>query len=125
MWTRRSPDEIAEIERRRRRQKFNPLMPALLTVALLLICVAFGPRYFRSLFTSPRGFIVVLLAFGSLYLSQIIVGRYWLFGRPRFPVVIERNKICPVCRDIHITNSDVCSCGGRLEDLEYWKHVAD
>jgi hypothetical protein len=61
--------------------------------------------------------------FGSFYLSQIIVGRYWLFGRPSFPVPAEQNKICPLCREIHFTDSTVCPCGGRLEDLEYWKFV--
>jgi hypothetical protein len=125
MWTRRTPDEIAEIERRRRRQKFNPLVPALLTAALLVICAAFGPHYWRSFFTSPRVLLLFLLVFGSFYLSRIMVGRYWLFGPPRFPVRAERNKICPVCRDIHFTDSDVCPCGGRLEDLEYWRYVAE
>src|SRR6266536_2770908 len=128
MWTRRTPDEIAEIERRKRRQKFNPLAPALIALVLMLICFVLGPSYWRSLLASPRLLILFLLVFGSFYLSRILVGRYWLFGPGRdstaFRVGAERNKICPICRTIHFTESDVCPCGGHLEDLSYWKYVA-
>ena len=105
MWMRRSPDEIVKIERRKRRQKLGPLVPALITLILLLICVIFGPAYWRPLFTSPRLFVVFLLVFGSLYLSQIMVGKYWLFGPGGFPVHPERNKIWPQCRQIHFTKA--------------------
>jgi hypothetical protein len=125
MWTRRTPDEIAEIERRKRSQRFNPLPPALITLVLISICFIFGPSYWRSLFISPRLIILFLLGFGSFYLSRIVFGRYWFFGPGAFAVGTERNKICPVCHTIHFTESDVCSCGGRLEDLEHWKYVAE
>jgi len=129
MWTRRTLDEIAQVERRKRRQKFNPLVPALITVVLILICLLFGPPYWEYPWFPRRLIILFLIVFGSFYLSRILVGRYWLFGPGRdsiaFPVGSERNKICPVCRDIHFTESDVCSCGGRLEDLEHWKYVDD
>ncbi len=125
MWTRRTPHEIAEIERRKRRQKFNPLAPALITLILMLICFVLGPAYWRSLLASPRLLILFLLVFGSFYLSRIMVGRYWLFGPGGFPSRAERNKICPTCQTIHFTESDVCPCGSRLDDLEYWRYVAD
>jgi hypothetical protein len=128
MWTRRTPDEIAQIERRKRRQRFSPLPAALITLVLMSICFIVGPSYWRSLLISPRLLVLLLLVFGSFYLSRILVGRYWLFGPGRdsiaFPVGIERNKICPVCHTIHFTGSDVCPCGDRLEDLEHWKYVA-
>jgi hypothetical protein len=129
MWTRRTPDEIAEIERREQRRRFNPLAPTLITLILMFIYFVLGPSYGRSLLTSPGLLVLFLLVFGSFYLSRIFFGRYWLFGPGRdstaFRVGAERNKICPICHTIHLTESDVCPCGGRLEDLRYWKYVAD
>jgi hypothetical protein len=91
----------------------------------MLICLAFGPARWRSLSTSLQVFVI---CFASFYLSRILVGKYWLFDPGRdstaFRVGTERNKICPVCHTIHFTESDVCPCGGRLEDLEHWKYVA-
>jgi hypothetical protein len=120
---RRSSDEIVKIDHRERVRKFNPLVPALLTIGLLTMCAILGPPSSRPLFTSPHILLLFLLIFGSFYLSQIILGQYWLFGRPTFSQGAARNKICPVCYSIYFTDSDACSCGGRLENLEYWKYV--
>ena len=37
----------------------------------------------------------------------------------------NRIKICPVCREFLFTDLDPCSCGDRVEDLEYWNYVDD
>jgi hypothetical protein len=127
MWTRRTPDEIAEIVCRKRRQKFNPVPPALITLVLMAICFVLGPPYWRSMFASRRVLILFLLMFGSFYLSRIFFDRYWLFGPGSTSIAFragnERNKICPACHTIHFTESDVCPCGGRLEDLDHWKYA--
>src|SRR5947207_10016913 len=125
IWTRRTNDEIADIERRKRMQRFNPLPAALITLVLMSICLVLGPSYWRSLLLSPGLLVLFLLGFASFYASRILVGRYWLFGPGAFRVGNERNKICPACHSIHFTESDLCACGGRLEDLERWKYTAD
>jgi hypothetical protein len=123
MWVRRSPDEIAEIERRRRRRRLSPLVPAILTTLLLAIGALLGPPHWRPVFTSSCIVFLFLVIFASFYVSQVVFGQYWLFGSPRLPQSTEVNKICPACRNIYFTNSDACPCGGRLENLEYWKYV--
>jgi len=91
----------------------------------MFICFVLGPAYWRSLLGTPRVLVLFLVLFGLLYLSQVLVGRWWLFGPGAFSPGAERQKICSSCHTIHFTESDACPCGGQLEDLEYWKYVAD
>ena len=126
MWKRRSPDEIADIERRKQRQRYNPVGALAITTGCMLLLVLVESHR-GSLLRTPRPFIFAfLICFLLLYLSHLLVGLYLPFGA-RFgpPTPLDRSKICSVCRHIHITDSDVCSCGGRLEDLDHWKYVDD
>ena len=126
MWTRRSPDEVADIERRKQRQRYNPVGALAITTGCMLVLLLVDTRR-GSVLLAPRPFIFAfLISFLLLYLSHLLVGLYLPFGA-RFgpPTRLDRSKICPVCSHIHVTDSDVCSCGGRLEALDYWKHVDD
>jgi hypothetical protein len=124
MWVRRSESEIADIQRRNRRRRLNPLGPFLAAVVVMLLVFLF-PRSPRSgsFFTSPAFSVTFLIAFTLFYLSRALRGRYYLFG-PRFapPNAIDRSMICPRCQKVQLeTATHSCACGGELEDLEYWR----
>jgi hypothetical protein len=124
MWVRRSPDEIALIERRKQRKRFSPVGAFLLTLVLLLI-VSIIPRHSpsHSFFMSPAFPLTFLIVFGLFYISHVMLGRYELFGPGLVPPAItHRTMICPLCRTIQFdTESHICRCGGYLEDLDHWR----
>jgi hypothetical protein len=115
MWTRRSPEEIAEIKRRKLRPKFDPITLVVVWLAVVVASVIGRPGRMLASLWSPTGgsFVSYLVIFGLLTLLPVLIV---LFSDRR-----ERDKICPVCRKVQRTESKICSCGGRLEDLEYWK----
>jgi hypothetical protein len=126
MWVRRSPAEIAQIERKRKRQRYSPAGAFVLTI-ILMLCLAIARKLFYSrsdsLLTSPAFVPTFLIVFMLFYISHQLVGRYWLFGpRFAFPVPTQRSMICVRC---HTTQLDLetrhCACGGELEPLDYWR----
>lgn len=124
MWARRSESEIAEIQRRNRRRRLNPLAPfiAATVVMLLVFLLPRSPRS-GSFFASPAFVATFLIVFALFYLSHALLGRYELFG-PRFapPATIGRSMICPRCQKVQLdTDTHNCACGGQLEDLQYWR----
>jgi hypothetical protein len=128
MWIRKSPSEIAEVERRKQRQRFSPL-GALGLAAILMLFIWLVPRSPRStgFLTSPAFPLAFLTIFVLFYMSHVMIGRYVLPG-VRFgpPTAIVRNMICPVCRTTQLdTESHSCACGGKLESLDYWHWVED
>ena len=124
MWVRRSDSEIADIQRRNRRRRLNPLGPFIATTVVMLLVFLF-PRSPRSdwLPAFPAFVATFLIAFVLFYLSHALLGRYQLFG-PRFvpPSVVDRSMICPRCQKVQVdTGTHSCACGGQLEDLEHWR----
>jgi hypothetical protein len=123
MWVRRSETEIAEIERRNRRHRLNPIGP-LLAAAVIALSVLLFPRSPQSsVFLAGPFLLTFFIAFTLFYLSRALLGRYQLFG-PRFypPSSIGRTMICSRCQKVQLeTDQHICSCGGSLEDLGYWR----
>jgi hypothetical protein len=127
MWLRRSSSEITEIETRKRRKRFSPVGPLLITVVLALVewVVRRGtPKPFD--FTSPVPLLFIVIVFGLLYFSRIAFGRSFLFSPSPFSNFAKPNMICAQCGVVQPdTDSHRCSCGGILEPLDHWRWVEE
>jgi hypothetical protein len=117
---------MAEEERRKRRKRFSPLGPLLLTLVLALIEWVVRrdtPRSFD--FSSRAAPMFLILVFGLLYCSRIVLGRYVLF-RPSPFSAAKPPMICAQCQTTQVdTESHHCSCGGLLEPLDHWRWSED
>jgi hypothetical protein len=127
MWVRRSEDNIAQIEQRKRRQRLSPV-GALAITAFLMFLLLLVDSYKSSVLLTPRPFALAFLTcFLMLYVSHLLVGQYIPFG-PRFrsPGASRRTMICPVCQKTHLeTDSRSCKCGAQLEPLDHGRWVKD
>jgi hypothetical protein len=127
MWIRKSAADIADVERRKRRSKFNPIGPFLVTLTLLLIDVAVRHNTAGALpVASPVFAISFVIIFGLLYMGRVMLGRYQLFAPSRFSLPHKPNMICVQCHTVQSgTKSGVCNCGGKIELLDHWRWIAD
>jgi hypothetical protein len=127
MWIRKSSVEIAETDRQKKRKRFSPLGPLLLTVALALVEWIVGrdtPRPFFS--PGPALVIWFLVVFGLLYFSRVALGTYVLFRPSLFSARVKPAMICSQCQTSQVdAGSHRCSCGGLLEPLDHWHWLED
>jgi hypothetical protein len=124
MWVKRTSREIAELEERKRRQRFNPLGPALLAVFVVSLVVVAGrnfPPSGRSLSRLP---FFLVLVFGFFYISRALFGTYSVPAR--FGVPPREVGFCARCNEPETPiASGTCKCGGQLEPLDHWRWVED
>jgi hypothetical protein len=115
MWQRKSPEEIATSEKKKRE---NPLPPVVVGVVGAILFVI----YERSI----SGFIIAFICFGVLsYVGQIFTGNPLLLPLD-FSGGSVRTVICNTC---HRTKTEdkarLCECGGTFEPFENWRWVKD
>jgi hypothetical protein len=127
MWLRRSSNEIAEIETRKRRKRFSPVGPLVITVVLVLVqWVVRRDTPVPFDFKSPVPFLFIVIVFGLLYFSRIALGQYVLFRPSPFAFSGGSTVICSQCYTPQIdSDSHRCACGGTLESLDRWRWVED
>lgn len=125
MWTRKDAAEIADTQRRKRRKRFSPLWPLLITLGLALVEWIVRRNTARPFFSSwPVPAIWFLIVFGLLYFSRVAFGRYFLFRPSPFSPSASASMICTRCHRVQIdAKSHRCLCGGPLEPLDYWHWV--
>lgn len=116
MWVKRTPSEVAQVRRERRRHRFTSALFFGLFVLLLTLFV-FGWRESadRSRLLVPFDEIWRRLPATVVY-GLLTAAFYYRFGRNK-PTVV-----CPKCGKVqYASNSKLCSCGGNFEDIEEMK----
>ncbi len=124
MWVKRSPQEIAVLELRTRRQRFNPLGPAVLAILLVGLVVITDRSFPPSARYLSRLPFFLVLSIGFFYVSRVLLGTY--FVPPRFSPPSVSVGFCASCnRPETPTTEGICHCGGKLEPLDHWRWVED
>jgi len=123
----RTAEEIAEDARRRRRQRLNPIEPFLLALGLMLVLLLLERGAQVERFSSPAFVVTFLIAFASLYIPRVVLGRYIVIARllnpPSSPMP---DMICVRCHKLQgESKSNICTCGGSLERVENWRWITD
>lgn len=116
MWTKRTPDEIAEL---RAQQKRRGLKWAFAVGPPMLLLATFtNLRYIpgRESWLVPRDEIPWRLLLAVPLSIGGAVHAYWLKGRGR------RMMVCPKCEAVKYADSvSACACGGTFEDVDTMK----
>jgi len=127
MWQRRTPEDIALIDRARkiRESRFNPVIPLcfafFLALFSTLVCWA-GWRGKWAPWGDPipildaaiRFPFFLVIGFLVIYLSRVL----GLWDK-QVPMVI-----CSQCQKVDSGQpGQACSCGGELERLEHWRWI--
>jgi len=118
MWVKRTPAEVVEVRRYRRRHRIRTAIWLCVFVSILTIFM-FGWRAAgdRGRFLVPAGEIPARLPVSMVF--GVIIGVIYFAFERRKPTVV-----CPKCGVTQYAgDSERCSCGGRFEDIEEMKWV--
>jgi hypothetical protein len=125
MWVKRTPEEIAALELRKHRQRFNPLVPAVVAILVVGLVVITGRSFPPSARDLSRLSFFLVLVFAFFYIARVSFGASALGIPPRYSLGV-RVGFCPSCNHPETpTSAGTCHCGGKLEPLDHWRWVED
>ena len=128
MWIHRTPEEIAEVERRHRLSRYNPTIPLFIAFAIGCFDTAMRWAGFRGKFIPWGSSISLTEAIWRLPVLFIIVFpiayAYRIFRRQ--PPPRDGTLICNGCFEAAARDASTqCQCGGSREPLYYWRWEPD
>ncbi len=105
----------------KRRRRFNPVGPLVLTLIVAFAIVL--SRHGTALaLTWIEMIFFFLIVFGLLYLSRILIGKYILITPSLFDSSDDEFMICANCHTVQSKRgANFCACGGGLEPLDHWQ----